>query len=212
MKRRSKNPPKYFTPEEIDSLFRVITSARDRALFRVAYHRGLRASELGMLQLPDYRPKMGRLFVRRLKGSHSGEYHLTQAEQHALRAWLRERGGAQGPLFVSRNHRPIPRFRLDQLIKHYCRRGLEQMMDQQRHGGGALGCGFFARLSGTGLGAADAGAGFLIETERSERVRTDHRRSSASGCRINASQRKHALFWPASIRLQPYNTFLESPQ
>ena len=120
MKRRPKEPPKYLTPEEIDSLFGVIRSARDRALFRVAYHRGLRASELGLLQLPDYRPKMGRLFVRRLKGSHSGEYHLTQAEQHALRAWLRERGVAPGPLFVSRNHRPISRFRLDQLMKHYC--------------------------------------------------------------------------------------------
>ncbi len=120
MKRRSKAPPKYLTPEEIERLFRVITSVRDRALFRVAYHRGLRASELGLLQVSDFRTNAGRLFVRRLKGSHSGEYHLTQVEQQALRAWLRERGTALGPLFVSRNHQPISRWRLDQLMKHYC--------------------------------------------------------------------------------------------
>jgi hypothetical protein len=37
MKRRPKEPSKYLTFEEIDSLFRVITSARDRALFK-AWH------------------------------------------------------------------------------------------------------------------------------------------------------------------------------
>ena len=120
MKRGPKPLPEYLTPEEIDRLFRVITSIRDRALFRLAYHRGLRASELGLLQSSDYRPNVGRLFVRRLKGSHSGEYHITQAEQQALRAWLRARGSASGPLFVSRNHHPISRWRLDQLMKHYC--------------------------------------------------------------------------------------------
>lgn len=120
MKRGPKPLPEYLTPEEIDRLFRVITSIRDRALFRLAYHRGLRASELGLLQSSDYRPNVGRLFVRRLKGSHSGEYHITQAEQQALRAWLRARGIASGPLFASRNHHPISRWRLDQLMKHYC--------------------------------------------------------------------------------------------
>jgi type 1 fimbriae regulatory protein FimB/type 1 fimbriae regulatory protein FimE len=121
MKRKSKVPPQYLTTEEIDRFFRVITRARDRALFRVAYHRGLRASELGLLQLSDYRPNAGRLFVRRLKGSRSGEYHLTQAEQQNMRAWLRVQGSAPGPLFVSRNHKPISRWRLDQLMKRYCK-------------------------------------------------------------------------------------------
>jgi site-specific recombinase XerD len=75
-----------------------------------------------LLKFSDYRPNVGRLFVRRLKGSHSGEYQLTQTEQQALRPWLRERGGATGPLFVSRNHQPISRWRLDQLMKQYCER------------------------------------------------------------------------------------------
>jgi integrase len=120
MKRKSKAPPEYLTPEEIERFFRVVVPVRDRALFRLAYHRGLRASELGLFQLADYRANVGRLLVRRLKGSNSGEFLLTQVEQHALRAWIRQRGTAPGPLFLSRNHRPISRFRLDQLMKGYC--------------------------------------------------------------------------------------------
>ena len=120
MKRKPKHVPEYLTPEETERLFRTITTVRDRALFRLAYHRGLRASELGMMQVSDYRPSAGRIFVRRLKGSNSGEYHLTKIEQQALRAWLRERGSAAGALFPSRNHHPISRFRLDQLMKKYC--------------------------------------------------------------------------------------------
>jgi type 1 fimbriae regulatory protein FimB/type 1 fimbriae regulatory protein FimE len=120
VKRKSKAPPEYLTPEEISRFFRFVTSVRDRALFRLAYHRGLRASELGLFQLADYRTHVGRLLVRRLKGSNSGEFLLTQVEQHALRAWIRQRGTAPGPLFPSRNHRPISRFRLDQLMKRYC--------------------------------------------------------------------------------------------
>jgi len=121
VKRKSKAPPEYLTPDEIEGFFRVVASVRDRALFRLAYHRGLRASELGLFQLADYRTNVGRLLVRRLKGSNSGEFLLTQVEQHALRAWIRQRGTAPGPLFPSRNHRPISRFRLDQLMKRYCR-------------------------------------------------------------------------------------------
>lgn len=120
MPRKAKRIPEYLTPEETDRFFRGITSIRDRAMFRLAYHRGLRASEIGKFQLADYRPNVGRIFVRRLKGSNSGEYHLTKVEQQVLRAWVRERGTAAGALFQSRNHKPISRFRLGQLMKKYC--------------------------------------------------------------------------------------------
>jgi integrase/recombinase XerD len=119
--RRKRSLPKYLTREEIETLFFVIDDARDHAIFRVAYHRGLRASEIGLLQLSDYRVRSGRLYVRRLKGSNSGEFLLTDIENRSLLAWLEERGGAPGPLFPSRNRNPISRDRLDDLMKHYCR-------------------------------------------------------------------------------------------
>ena len=37
----------YLNEEELAALFRSIDSPRDTALFEVAYHRGLRASEVG---------------------------------------------------------------------------------------------------------------------------------------------------------------------
>jgi integrase/recombinase XerD len=112
--------PKYLTTEEIDALFSVIDHVRDRAIFRTAYHRGLRASEVGLLKLSDYRSEVGRLYVRRLKGSNSGEFLLTDVEQSSLLAWIAERGPIPGPLFPSRNRYPISRYRLDEMMKHYC--------------------------------------------------------------------------------------------
>jgi len=118
MARKSSRIPAYLTPEEIVRLFAAITSTRDRAIFRLAYHRGLRASELGMIQFGDYHD--GRILIRRLKGSRGGEYVLVKAERLALRRWIGERGSAPGPMFPSRNHRGISRFRLHGLMKGYC--------------------------------------------------------------------------------------------
>jgi site-specific recombinase XerD len=125
-KRRSRSRPgtldesMFLEVDEVRALLRVITSKRDRAAFLVCYRRGLRASEVGRLTLADF--KGDRLFVRRAKGSISQEYSLTPEELHALRMWLRERGPApaNSPLFPSRNHRPISRRRLDELMKRYC--------------------------------------------------------------------------------------------
>jgi integrase len=120
---RTKRRPtevKYLTAEEISALFGVITSVRDQAIFRVTYHRGLRASEPGLLQLADYRISEGRLFVHRLKGSKSGEYLLVDVERAALDAWLAIRGTAPGPLFPSKRRQGISRWRVDDLMKQYC--------------------------------------------------------------------------------------------
>lgn len=114
--------PKYLTTEQIERLLSVIKSPRDRAAFTLAYCRGLRASEVGAIQMSDYQERERRLWVRRLKGSLSGQYRLTDREVRALAAWLkiRRRIGSDGALFISRNHRPISRRRLDELMKHYC--------------------------------------------------------------------------------------------
>ncbi len=111
---------KYLTEEELDRLFLVITSTRDRAIFRFGYHRGLRVSEIGMLQMSDYRPSAGRLYIHRLKEGHSGEYALTDIEQKVLKAWLKERGDEDGSIFISRRRSPISQQMLDVLMKKYC--------------------------------------------------------------------------------------------
>lgn len=124
MKRKVKTIPEYLNEDEIDRFFDVIESVRDRAMFRVMYHRGLRASEAGLVQLGDYREvgRYGKLFVHRLKGSNSAAFVMTDVENAAVRSWIRKRGKAPGPLFGSRNHRPISRFRVFELMRLYCKR------------------------------------------------------------------------------------------
>jgi integrase len=118
-KRKAPEEIKYFTQDEIARLFAVIQSPRDRAIFRVGYHHGLRASEIGMLQLSHYRVKSGRLYVTRLKGSNSGEYKMPRSARQALDAWLEVRGYHDGVLFPSRFGTGISEQMLDVLVKRY---------------------------------------------------------------------------------------------
>jgi integrase/recombinase XerD len=112
---------------EMAALLRAITgltAVRDRAIFSVAYHRGLRASEVGMLRMRDYTPpsineRAGKLYCRRLKDSDSKIYQLTKPEHKDLRAWLRLRGDYEGPIFPSSRNKGISRKRLDALMKRY---------------------------------------------------------------------------------------------
>ena len=97
----------------------MIDSIRDRAIFRLAYHAGLRASVIGMLQLRDYDPKAAKIFVHRLKGSNSGHHHLVREEARALRAWLKVRGSFSDPMLLSKQKRPIDRTTLHLLMKKY---------------------------------------------------------------------------------------------
>src|SRR5664279_3821590 len=98
-RRRHKDGPPFLQFDEVARLFVVIHSPRDRAIFRLAYHAGLRASEVGDLQMRDWDAKTERIHVRRLKGSHSGTHHLCKEEARAFRAWLKARGPAPGPIF-----------------------------------------------------------------------------------------------------------------
>ena len=123
--REKRNPERriqFLTSEELEALFAAIRaggSERDLALFEVAYHRGLRASEVGLLKIGHLRLAQRRIYITRLKKSKSGEYPLTEREVKALRVWMRKRGQVAGPLFLSRNRKPISRRRLDQLMKQY---------------------------------------------------------------------------------------------
>jgi integrase len=122
-KRRSKKLVPYLTVPEQQRFFRVIDSVRDRAIFRMLYHHGLRASEIGQLKMSDYRAgsrlDLDRIYIHRLKGSISGECAMIATAAQALRTWIRRRGYQPGPLFPSREGGPISRRRLGQLMVKY---------------------------------------------------------------------------------------------
>jgi site-specific recombinase XerC len=97
----------------------AIKDVRDRAMFILAYRHGLRASEVGQLQVSDVDLKSGRIRVHRLKGSTSGENVMQPDEVKAVRAWLRARPQDSSILFTSNRGTPISRRMLDVLMKHY---------------------------------------------------------------------------------------------
>src|SRR5712691_8711231 len=117
--KRKRKEIKFLTEDELARLFSVIHSVRNRAIFQLAYRAGLRASEVGLLQMRDYDPKADKIFVHRLKGSNSGEHHLVREEARALRAWLKVRGSFPGTIFLSKQKRPIDRTTLHLLMKKY---------------------------------------------------------------------------------------------
>lgn len=120
-RKRDLEDSQYLEMAEINDFFAVIKSKRDRAIFRLVYHRGLRRHEVRLIDYSDFRERDGVLYVTRGKGSKSREYSLLPEELRVLRAWLKERGSVPGPMFPSRQGRKgISPQRLDQLMKHYC--------------------------------------------------------------------------------------------
>src|SRR5207249_11596119 len=79
----------FLTQDEVRRFFAVITGKRDRALFQLAYHHGLRASEVSLLQRDDIHEKQGRLYIPRVKGSIATTYPLQPEDLRRIHAYLR---------------------------------------------------------------------------------------------------------------------------
>jgi site-specific recombinase XerD len=109
----------FLTQDEMRRLLGVIPSRRDYAIFLLAYRHGLRVSEVGMLRTADLDVKQYRLRIQRLKNSLAGLHPLQPDELKAVKAYVKERQSNAPALFLSRNHTPISRRRLDELMKHY---------------------------------------------------------------------------------------------
>ena len=113
----------FLTQAEMRALLKAIGDhKRDRALFLLAYRHGLRASEIGLLNVSDIDLKQERIRLHRLKGSLEGVHHLQPDEVKFIKAMLKERreNGADSPtLFISRNGSPISRWQLNNLMKKY---------------------------------------------------------------------------------------------
>jgi integrase len=116
---------KYWSDAQLQAFFRACSkNKRDLALFRVMYHRGLRAGEVALLMLSDFgKDAHGEwsLRVTRKKGGEGGEFPLVAAELTPLRAWLRERGDVPGPLFMSRQGTGLSQPQIWRLVRRYCK-------------------------------------------------------------------------------------------
>lgn len=107
---------KYLLPSELSSLLESVklNSIRDHAIFLTAITHGLRAAEVGILQLADIDQDAKRIYIRRVKNGINAQYKLSEECWKGIRLWLMIRKTSPGPLFVSRktnlnrNKLPMP--------------------------------------------------------------------------------------------------------
>src|SRR5260370_33742031 len=110
--------PKCLTQAELHRFFAVITSPRDRALFALTYHYGLRVDEATALTLEDLDLKNHRIQLRRLKNGLGGEKPLWRHTAKLLRAYLRVRHDA-GPYLFTGREGPLKKRQVQNLFAKY---------------------------------------------------------------------------------------------
>jgi integrase len=110
--------PRYMSQQEARHFFAVIDSPRDRALFALIYHHGLRVGEVSFLSRGDVDLKRARIRIRRSKGGAWGEQFLFKSSLLALRSYLGEAPlVSDAPLFPGR-HGPLRKRQIQAL---FCR-------------------------------------------------------------------------------------------
>ncbi|KPU46354.1 tyrosine recombinase XerD [Oxobacter pfennigii] len=139
MAKKTDNKMKYLTQQEAKNLFNAIKSygsihsARDLAIFRVAYRCGLRASEIALIRLQDYNFLKGELYCKRLKGSCNNTIKLDAKTKSVLDVYITENNITSNFEFIfkSQKDKPISRQTLDYLMKKYC--SLANIDDRSKH-------------------------------------------------------------------------------
>jgi len=94
----------YLDDDEVQSLFAAVDPAagcRDRALLLVLYNTGARVQELVELDVSDLQRDPVPLVTLRGKGRKKRTCPLWPRTLQAIEAWLDERGGQDGPLFLN---------------------------------------------------------------------------------------------------------------
>jgi site-specific recombinase XerD len=97
-------------------------SARDVALFGLAYRFGLRASEVTIILVEDLDLARGRVLIRRVKGGVTKEYPLPRDLVKVLRRYLGKREGSGSFLFTGResnNQHGLRVLQVQRLFKGY---------------------------------------------------------------------------------------------
>jgi integrase/recombinase XerC len=112
--------PRYLTQPETQALFAAISSLRDRALFSLIYHHGLRVGEVALIARGDVDLVRGRILVRRLKGGRWSEQPLFRSTQKILEEWLASASemALEAPLFLGRGG-PLGRRQIQSLFGQY---------------------------------------------------------------------------------------------
>jgi site-specific recombinase XerD len=101
----------YLTPDEIEQLMKAARQRgryghRDATMILVAYRHGLRVGELVTLRWDQIDLKLGRIHVRRMKGSEDSVHPLSGVEIRALRQVRKDQDGGRH-VFMSERGAPM---------------------------------------------------------------------------------------------------------
>ena len=146
---------KHITPEEFSKVLAALdhksrTYARDYAMFLLAYQHGMRLSEVVSQSWSDVNldSREPTIYIRRLKGSISGEHPISPREKKALNAWKRIQGPKAQCVFTTwRNEQMTGRAIQEQFRKTALRAGVPPRLchfHALRHGAG------YALINGLG--------------------------------------------------------------
>jgi integrase len=110
--------PKYLAQDELKRFLKAIISPRDRALFGLIYHYGLRVDEATAITVQDVDLKNHRIRIRHLKNGLGGERPLWRDTAKSLRAYLRVRKDA-GAYFFTDREGPLKKRMVQTLFNRY---------------------------------------------------------------------------------------------
>jgi len=115
----------YLTDHEMQQLLKAASQGRhgirDYAMVLLAYHHGLRVSELTDMPWMAVNVQARELYVKRLKGSASNTHPLLEDDVKALNRWLKVRdkmpGASSARLFLTERGEGFTRFGFNYLMK-----------------------------------------------------------------------------------------------
>ena len=93
---------KFLNQGKTAQFFSVITAPRERALFAVIYHYGLRVSEAALLQLEEVDLARRRIILHRVKKGLGGERPLFDNTAQVIQTYLQVRLQVGSALFTGR--------------------------------------------------------------------------------------------------------------
>ena len=131
--------PRHLRDEEVKTLFSVINSLRDRAMFLLMLRCGLRVEEVSNLSLGAIDPRRRRIYVYNGKGLKDRVVYISNDAYDALVLYLRIRPSSRAKkLFLvqkgSRRGKPLAVRSIQKRMEHYARKaGLKVSCHHLRH-------------------------------------------------------------------------------
>lgn len=111
----------HLRPDEVEQLLAAAKNNRqghrDHTLVLMMWRHGLRCAEAAGLEWSDIDLKAGRVFIRRLKGSRSGEHYLGGDEMRALKRLKREQPPGSRFVWLSERGSPMSNASIAKMIE-----------------------------------------------------------------------------------------------